>query len=141
MRRFTIDYENNAETWWDKLAEHEPEIAAALRRPDVDTIDLDDDLLRRLQALPGWSGGPKHAPHPLVEIDSGLTVGRYAPKDETQLAVAVTAAMAADDRGNTSERDQRIDQSYDLDLPIGVIDATWTRAGFGRLIARRAAAR
>ena len=68
---FSVDEENSAEDWWTaaRKAKHMP---PALR-PLFDTngsmvvVDAHDApaILAWCKALPGWEGGPRHAPHPL----------------------------------------------------------------------------
>jgi hypothetical protein len=72
--RISIDWENNAETWWDAARE------AASTAPDVirpllggrnvsDVSVSASDLptvLAWCSSLPGWEDGPAHARRPLV---------------------------------------------------------------------------
>jgi hypothetical protein len=60
----TVDYENNAETWWEAIRVQEPKIAKRFER--ADRVRLTMNEYRRLEALPGWSDGPHYAKHPLI---------------------------------------------------------------------------
>jgi hypothetical protein len=72
-----VDYGNRSETWWEALShrlETEPaSVPAAVRqlnRPDGgDLIEVSAAEARAIvtwaSTLPGWTGGPRHAPSPL----------------------------------------------------------------------------
>jgi len=70
---FVVDEENNAEEFWDALADHggggfsEP-IDVLLRdnRVVVENDAARDALLSWMRSMPGWEGGPAHAPHPVT---------------------------------------------------------------------------
>ena len=77
--RVVVDWDNNAEEWWDAArAAKEPTMTHDARRRlrvllgvgSDDTIRLTlmdaTKLLAWAEALPGWRGGPSHAPNPLV---------------------------------------------------------------------------
>ena len=83
-----VDYENNAETWWDAARtqarrerdlypETERELPAScgaiLENADEVTVSTKDAATFRAWAsqLPGWATGPDHAPHPVTftEVD------------------------------------------------------------------------
>jgi hypothetical protein len=74
MARYEIrvDEENNAEEFWQEVGNHgggsfaEP-IDALLRDGAVTvTKEERDQLLSHFRTLPGWKGGPAHAPHPVT---------------------------------------------------------------------------
>jgi hypothetical protein len=72
-----VDYGNRSEAWWQALwqrLETEPgKVPAALRRlvhprgGDAVEVPLAEAraALDWAAALPGWAGGPRHAPNPL----------------------------------------------------------------------------
>ncbi len=72
-----VDYGNRSEAWWQALwsqLETNPEaVPAAIRqltRPDAaDRVEVSPAEARAVIAwastLPGWGGGPRHAPYPL----------------------------------------------------------------------------
>lgn len=58
------DEENNAPTFWDAVhASSDADIRAI---GDADEATVSAGTLAKLQALPGWSDGPAHAPNPLI---------------------------------------------------------------------------
>jgi len=76
---YKVDYENNAETWWDAfqdtyptLSESDPEVCDLCRQLERNgSVEVcDPQAIERLDAfltsLPGWDGGPEYAPHPFV---------------------------------------------------------------------------
>ena len=78
MSAIAVDYENNAEAWWDAAVA----LADSGRSPSFTRIlsalhssdEIGDDVLRgeldsflaAASALPGWESGPSHALHPLL---------------------------------------------------------------------------
>lgn len=72
-----VDYGNRSEEWWQALAQHletrpqtVPEPLRRLSHPrGGDSVCVTLSEARAIQAwaatLPGWSGGPRHAPYPL----------------------------------------------------------------------------
>lgn len=56
----SVDPENNAEEFWQNSPN-----TKALFRENL-TVRLSRTILAQLTEVPGWSGGPVHAPHPLV---------------------------------------------------------------------------
>lgn len=78
MAKIKVDYENNADAWWEAAAE----LASSGRNPTFTRVlnalqesdEIGDDVLRGqldsfLQAarsLPGWDGGPRYASNPLI---------------------------------------------------------------------------
>jgi hypothetical protein len=60
-----VDDESNAEAWWDALTERYPNVARSLRRNDAAVISA--PLYDELAALPGFEGGPEHAPCALID--------------------------------------------------------------------------
>lgn len=68
---FSVDEENNAETWWT-AARASKWVPSALRpllytNGSMVVVDASDApaILAWCKSLPGWEGGPRHAPHPL----------------------------------------------------------------------------
>lgn len=82
-KRISVDYENNAEIWWDAAREDQahhaiPPTIASLVKPllevgGVDSITVSDAEAARIvlwaKSLPGWSDGPDHAPTALTVSD------------------------------------------------------------------------
>lgn len=81
MTRISTDYENNAEEFWGHLTSYDvihtapltddARLAAAkLIDSDVSDVVVSDETAAELvgwfRTLPGWVGGPAHAPHPLT---------------------------------------------------------------------------
>ena len=67
LLRLSIDYENDARSWWENGgAELWESIAEA---PDAASIVLDEALalswLAQAEAIEGWADGPEYAPHPI----------------------------------------------------------------------------
>jgi len=78
MATIRVDYENNAEAWWDAARE----LSASLAYPDftrvMNALELSDDdielpchvvesFLSRARRLPGWDEGSRLAPkYPVV---------------------------------------------------------------------------
>jgi hypothetical protein len=56
----SVDPENNAEEFWQNSPN-----TRALFRENL-TVRLSRTILAQLVEVPGWYGGPVHAPHPLV---------------------------------------------------------------------------
>lgn len=81
MKRISIDWENNADTWWDGARQTARRDAGsvvaatyrALASMQLDELTLDEPDARAFldwcAAIPGWHDGPKHAPHPLLVRD------------------------------------------------------------------------
>jgi hypothetical protein len=69
---FVVDEENAAEMWWDvaRDAKDAPEGLADIIDGSATEVTLSgEDAVAALawcQSLPGWNGGPRHAPHPLT---------------------------------------------------------------------------
>jgi hypothetical protein len=75
-----VDFENNAETWWDamradlpRLQESDPEVAELLSRlgGDEHSVEIvDANTIQRfcatVEAYPGWEDGPEYARNPLI---------------------------------------------------------------------------
>lgn len=70
MPKIIVDYENNAEDWWTAAREafvfEEPIRALAKDGEVIVDQEQADQFLSWARSLPGWNGGPKHAPHPLL---------------------------------------------------------------------------
>lgn len=64
-----VDEENNAEEFWDALAERYPAIHARLRGKS--RTRLTPREWEAVRQLPGWGdpAAPDYAPHPLVVVD------------------------------------------------------------------------
>jgi hypothetical protein len=66
-----------AEEWWEALdaaladgtAPEELQDLASDERADV-SADRLDEVLEFAASLPGWDGGPEHAPNPFAVVDS-----------------------------------------------------------------------
>lgn len=67
----SIDYENNAETWWRTVGYRFPRVFRMLSKWDArrGATRLPVDVVRNLESLPGWSDGPAHAKTPLVVVE------------------------------------------------------------------------
>lgn len=69
-----IDYENNAERWWDAVREAAdvPADLHPLIHGTTDRVEVPADRIGALRqwcaSLPGWADGPAHARHALVEV-------------------------------------------------------------------------
>jgi hypothetical protein len=68
MIRLSIDFEHSSRTWWDRGGQELWEgISAGF---DESAVVLDVDLaqswLAEAKKIPGWYGGPDHAPHPIA---------------------------------------------------------------------------
>lgn len=68
MMRLSVDFENPSQQWWESGGR---ELWEAITEAfDGSKVVLDDDLARSWLAdasrIPGWHGGPEHAPHPIV---------------------------------------------------------------------------
>ncbi len=77
MTTILVDYENNAETWWDAARSH-PNPPEALRPllevGGPDSIEVTKEEASEIQtfaeSLPGWKDGPEYAPRALIiEVD------------------------------------------------------------------------
>lgn len=74
MYFFAIDNENNAEAWWDAAREQVESCPVWAGRlliegggSSAQLSELEAKMFRRwCESLPGWDGGPDHAPHPIV---------------------------------------------------------------------------
>lgn len=80
-----VEAENNAELWWEAVREAHPAFAASLGRNGVAVID--SRLWGPLAALPGFEGGPAHAPAALIDCGgegdqwADAVAGRHATFD------------------------------------------------------------
>jgi hypothetical protein len=63
-----VDEENDGEDWWTAAREAEdcPEALRALVHGDATEATAPRSALAWCEALPGWTGGPAYAPHPLL---------------------------------------------------------------------------
>jgi hypothetical protein len=68
-----VDEENNAELWWAaaRASACTPAcIEGWVQAASFDPVELTaaeaEEVLAWAQSLPGWDGGPEHAPHPLL---------------------------------------------------------------------------
>lgn len=67
-KRISVDFENNAETWWNAAVtdQNAPAAFAPLLADDTDEIEVSDEDGRRIRewakGLPGWDDGPDYAP-------------------------------------------------------------------------------
>jgi hypothetical protein len=94
--RVRVDYENNAEAFWDALRKHKPAVAAELSR--YDEADVTVDTWKFIQELPGFSDqyAPPYAPHPLVEIGTWERLDRAGDSsDELEDSLAEDLAEYA----------------------------------------------
>jgi len=81
MTTIRIDHANNGETFWHHLTDYDVihmapigdearAAAARLCEAGVQAVTLSDPAAAELEewfaALPGWHGGPDHAPHPVL---------------------------------------------------------------------------
>jgi hypothetical protein len=89
MAMIQVDYENNAEAWWDAARA----LASSGRNPTftriLNALELHDEageavlrgeldsFLAAASELPGWDSGQRHAPHPITwdETTGGIKVG------------------------------------------------------------------
>lgn len=75
ISRISVDWENNAELWWD-AARDAPDAPAAINKLS-ERYDHDvyvprsevDAILAWGAKLPGWGDGPAYAPHPIIARD------------------------------------------------------------------------
>ena len=63
-----VDYENNAETFWNNLDSTYPDLAERLRIESL--ITLTSDEWAAVTALTGFSDGPVFAPNALIEVST-----------------------------------------------------------------------
>lgn len=77
MAKYEIrfDFENNSEEFYDALRDTVGSFAEPVRELfENDSIVVDaeqrDQLMSHFRRLPGWNGGPSHAPHPLIVRES-----------------------------------------------------------------------
>lgn len=67
MIRIAIDFENESPTWWEGGGRDLWD--SLLEGFDNNDVVMDesiaDSVLKQAAAIPGWDGGPEHAPHPL----------------------------------------------------------------------------
>ena len=63
-----VDEENNGEAWWTAARDAEdcPESLRALVHGPAVAVTAPRSALAWCEALPGWTGGPAYAPHPLT---------------------------------------------------------------------------
>lgn len=71
-----VDEENNAEEFWQAVGDNgggtfaEP-LNTLLRDGRLTvTAQQRDQILSHLRTLPGWDGGPVHAPHPVIVVEA-----------------------------------------------------------------------
>lgn len=77
MKRICIDYENNAQEWWDAAVANVASCPISCRplvgRSSLDEVVVTDQdataFTEWAAALPGWSDGPDYARHPVVLHD------------------------------------------------------------------------
>ena len=62
-----VDMEYNAEEFWHRLRREFPDVAESLEKTDEARIYLSE--WEAIRALPGFRGGPKHAPTALIEVE------------------------------------------------------------------------
>lgn len=84
MAIIRIDYENNANEWWDALRERAAAndrsvplcLPAALLDCTGQDVAVDDSDVAQLEkffaSLPGWSDGSDYARHPVVVVATPL---------------------------------------------------------------------
>jgi hypothetical protein len=71
-KRIAVDYENNAEEWWNaaKTDQNAPEAFAPLLADNADEVTVSDDeadeIIAWASGLPGWNDGPEYAPTALT---------------------------------------------------------------------------
>jgi hypothetical protein len=65
--KVAIDWENNAEKWWDCLSKNYPRLHAAFGLHNMPAFTRDE--YDTLASLPGFSDGPAHAKHPIVVVN------------------------------------------------------------------------
>jgi hypothetical protein len=76
-----VDEENNAEEWWDALAECYPNFTRSLQRNEAAVIAA--SLWNDLASLPGFDDGPDYASTALIDCGSesaqwdDVVAGRY----------------------------------------------------------------
>ena len=67
MLRLAIDFENPGTEWWESGGQDLWD--ALLEGFDNNDVVLDESLadswLAQAASVPGWLGGPEHAPHPV----------------------------------------------------------------------------
>ena len=71
MKKILIDWENNAEPFWEALAKDEN--APAEFKGDESFIVSDAraaEILAYCEKLPGWDDGPSYARHPILIQDA-----------------------------------------------------------------------
>lgn len=72
MKRIAVDFENNAEAWWDAAttSDNAPEAFAPMLADNADEIIVSDEdaitILTWAEQLPGWNDGPEYAPTALT---------------------------------------------------------------------------
>lgn len=70
--RIAIDFENNAETWWDAARADGTcmESARAIVHGSASAVVVPENVAKAFRAwgatFPGWSDGPSYAPHPFT---------------------------------------------------------------------------
>jgi hypothetical protein len=64
--RITIDYENNAEKWWDGGGRElwEAFSGGKFRTEKITGVKEMMDFLIEVEKIPGWNTGPDHAKYP-----------------------------------------------------------------------------
>ena len=87
MVRIAVDYENDAETWWDNaktaarrednyptndMRDLPASCAALIGNADAVTVSAEEaDAFRKwCEQIEGWRHGPEHAPHPFTFNDA-----------------------------------------------------------------------
>lgn len=75
-KRIAVDFENNAEEWWDAAREAldtPASINVLLQTNETEVTVSDDealDVIAWAEQLPGWNDGPDYAPTALTVHDS-----------------------------------------------------------------------
>lgn len=81
MKRISVDYENNANAWWEDARQQLDQAPANVRArlmPLLEPlgpaqIDVADSTAEAIvdwaESLEGWDDGPDYAPHPLLAQD------------------------------------------------------------------------
>ena len=69
------DCEYNAELFWENLAEQLPSIAQQLQSG---AAEVDGETWAQIQQIEGFSGGPEHAPHAIIEVISSRPTGKQS---------------------------------------------------------------